>query len=236
MGTTAESCSNACALQACTPAIFTFHHTSLQPAKPTTVLSLSLCLGLQASTTLLSWFEASGHNRLWQLLGALCRPAWRQLAAAAAAAGATTGAAAGAATGAAAGAAKGGTISVCQPGGLVGSAQQLVLAGGFQLLCPQPWQQQLVATLAQEPSLLGLLQLLQQLPGVADCRSQQPQQLQQLGARALGAAGDSTDGDGLLLDWPGASEWGQAAGNETADAGRVNNQDSSLVGLWELRW
>jgi hypothetical protein len=102
--------------------------------------------------------------------------------------------------------------------------QQLVLAGSLQLLCPQPWQRQLVCLLAQEPSEHGLLLLLRQLPGIAV--HQQQQQQQQAGSDAAMAtdmqiaaavAAAVIDGAGSawscqdLLTWPDLQEWGQPA-------------------------
>ncbi|KAF8062962.1 hypothetical protein HT031_003801 [Scenedesmus sp. PABB004] len=107
-------------------------------------LAASPALLDQAADTLLAWLEASGQQRLWQLLSLAARPAWQQLAAAAAAAAASE---------------RGGS------GGEGGAAQQL--AGAFALLCPEPWQQRLAQQLATEPSAEGLRALLALLPGVA---------------------------------------------------------------------
>ena len=56
------------------------------------------------------------------------------------------------------------------------SAPTAALVGSLQLLCPQPWQQRVVLLLVEEPSVLGMLKLLQQLPGLALQADQQHQQ------------------------------------------------------------
>jgi hypothetical protein len=102
--------------------------------------------------------------------------------------------------------------------------QQLVLAGSLQLLCPQPWQRRLVCLLAKEPSELGLLLLLRQLPGIAVHQQQQQQAASgaamatdmQMDAAAASAVAVA-DGAGSawscedLLAWPDLQEWGQPA-------------------------
>lgn len=175
------------------------------------------CYIQQTYTTLLSWFEASGHNRLWQLLSTTCRPAWQQLTTAAAAVHNSLQQQLPDAAAAAA-------VSAHSTQG----QQQLVLSGAFELLCPQPWQQQLVLVLAQEPSLLGLLQLLQQLPGIAWPKHKEQQQQHapdKAVAMDVDCPGAAAGGGGLwasseaLSSWPGAQEWGQGACVETAATG-----------------
>lgn len=90
----------------------------------------------------------------------------------------------------------------------------------MQLLCPEAWQQELVCLLCEEPSVLGLLQLLQQLPGIA-----WPQQQQQECAEAQDAGCSSLPGTDAAADkqhsqedltWPGLEEWCQPGWHDAA--------------------
>jgi len=53
------------------------------------VLATQPALFSQVASSLLHWWQLSGHPRLWQLLSATCRPAWRRLVPAAGASAAT---------------------------------------------------------------------------------------------------------------------------------------------------
>lgn len=187
------------------------------------------CARLQASSTLLSWCEASGHVRLWQLLSTSCRPAWQQLAAAAATVPGSASA--------------GAIISTAQEATTTSlntlqwpQLQQHSLAGSLQLLCPQPWQQQLVCLLAREPSVLDLLLLLQQMPGLAVQQQQQHLSQQARGGDAVstmqtdaedGAAADAANlwSSEELLSWPNPREWGRpAAAHPVQGTNRLQQQ------------
>lgn len=176
------------------------------------------CICLQASSTLLSWLELSGHHRLWQLLSITCRPAWQKLAAGPAAASCESPTDA-AATILAARHSAGSSSATSSRGrtdgaGFGGKQEHLELVGALQLLCPEAWQRELVCLLAQEPSVLGLIQLLQQLPGLA-LRQQQDSPAHKActtaevpGAGATAAAADAIS-SAAALTWPDPEEWGQ---------------------------
>lgn len=173
---------------------------------------------LQASSTLLSWLELSGHNRLWQLLSITCRPAWQKLAAGPAAASCESPTDAAATIPAARhlGSSSATSSRGCTGGvGFGGKQEHLELLGALQLLCPEAWQQELVCLLAQEPSVLGLVQLLQQLPGLS-LRQQQDSPAHKActtaelpGTGATAAAADAVS-SAAALTWPDPEEWGQA--------------------------
>lgn len=189
----------------------------------------SVLLCLQASSTLLSWCEASGHVRLWQLLSTTCRPAWQQLAASAAAS--VPGSAS---AGAVISTAQDATTTSLNTLQWLQLQQQQSLAGPLQLLCPQLWQQQLVCLLVREPSVLDLLLLLQQLPGLAVQQQQQHLSQQARGGGAVSNmqtnADDGADAASLwsseeLLSWPNPREWGRpAAAHPVQGANRLQQQ------------
>jgi hypothetical protein len=118
--------------------------------------------------------------------------------------------------------------------------QQQPLAGSLQLLCPQPWQQQLVCLLVQEPSVLDLLLLLQQLPGLA---VRQQQRKQATGGDVVPMqtdAGHGADDDAEagscwsseeLLSWPDPREWVQPAAAHPVQQGpsRLQQQQQAPV-------
>jgi hypothetical protein len=110
------------------------------------------------------------------------------------------------------------------------SNSQLVLAGSFQLMCPDPWQQQLVHLLVQQPSEQELAKLLQLLPGMllselqqlglqspgscstAGQHQQQQQQQQHGGIEPSNSSGDALNSLELLFAegaWPSAADWQQ---------------------------
>lgn len=135
---------------------------------------------MQAGTILCSWCEQSGHPRLWQLTSIICRPAWQYLTTAAAAAALITPAS---------------PSAWGTPGPSVSNSRDHVqqsLAGAFQLLCSEPWQQQLMQVLTQQPSMEGLLQLLPLLPG------------------CLAATAPADAAPGACRNWPSMDEWQQS--------------------------
>jgi hypothetical protein len=105
------------------------------------------------------------------------------------------------------------------------SNSKLALAGSFQLLCPDPWQQQLVHLLVQQPSEQGLVELLQLLPGMLLSELQQlglhlagsnstacQQQQQQGGIEPSNGSSYALNSSELLFAegaWPSAAEWQQ---------------------------
>jgi hypothetical protein len=92
----------------------------------------------QASATLCSWCEQSGHPRLVALTSLLLRPAWQQASADAAAAAAAT--------------------ADSEVGGCARAA--------LRLLVPCPWQARLLARLVVMPCAAGLMELVLELQNV----------------------------------------------------------------------
>jgi hypothetical protein len=191
---------------------------------------------MQAIGTLLGWLEATGHRRLWQLTSLMLRPAWIAMAAAAAARPAA------------------GLRSPLDAELMEASLQEqqheqhsssssssrLALAGSFQLLCPDPWQQQLVHLLVQQPSEQGLLKLLQLLPGMllselqllglqaggsSSTASQQQQQQDGIEPRN-NSRDDALNSSQLLVadggGWPSTGAWQQQ--RETSSSSSPNNK------------
>jgi hypothetical protein len=153
-----------------------WHAACCCSADTPTIAASAACSLVQASSTLLRWLEATGQPRLWLLLSITCRPAWQQLVAAA------------------------GPL-----GGGSGAPVLSSAAGALQLLCPQDWQQCLARQLVQQPSAVGLLQLLQQLPGLHWPAEAESRRQQQPAPAAAAAAAAST------LSWPAEDEWCQGA-------------------------
>lgn len=205
----------------------------------------------QVRDTLLSWWQLSGHPRLWQLLSAACRPAWQLLLAPPTEQRPESGRLPQPDAGprpqrSKPAAVPGGTQAGGSGGCGVDMFAERLPSGCVELCFCGGAPLQLAQLLLQTPTRAALRQLLTALPGRAAAANSGPG----AGAGAAAAAGSMEGGSmpeqtgngaagGCALDldsgWPDEAAWGLAwecDGQQEARAGR--GRGAEVASAWRL--